>query len=246
MKKTVIALLLVIIAVPAYAKIGICKSDIVFNRFGHGIPQASVRVCTRVASGNPCTPTLSLYSDIGLTTPITNPVTADNDGRYSFCTSPGQYQAQITGAGAMTQDNNYLVANGDTASGTWEAPAFSDDGATNGIVWYFKASRTATITGVHVRANTPWTACSASPDVKLYAPPTVTTEHSHIIAAVQIAATAHPSGHTSQNYFLNSDVNGLTYQVNAGDELFLFFDHGLTCSQFGAGIVVSVTYEGAN
>src|ERR1700676_2388513 len=48
---------------------------------------ATVRVCSSGSTGNPCTPLASIYSDIALTQPLANPMTADAQANYHFYAS---------------------------------------------------------------------------------------------------------------------------------------------------------------
>ena len=65
-----------------------------------GVPQpfATVRICPQTASGIPCTPLASIYSDPGLTTPIANPTAANQYGFFSVFVGTGTslYQVQTT------------------------------------------------------------------------------------------------------------------------------------------------------
>lgn len=64
---------------------------------GNGGPAAfaTIRVCPAGSGGTPCPATVSLFSDPGLTQPISNPTTADVNGNYSFFASPNYYIMQI-------------------------------------------------------------------------------------------------------------------------------------------------------
>ncbi len=75
------------------------KDDIVLNRFGQPVAGASITVCTSGATGTPCSPLASIYSDVALTQPLLNPLTSDGQGNYHFYASPGRYMVQISGAG---------------------------------------------------------------------------------------------------------------------------------------------------
>jgi len=48
------------------------------------IPNASITVCTAAATGILCSPTTLIYSDMGLTTPLTQPFTGDAPGIIGF------------------------------------------------------------------------------------------------------------------------------------------------------------------
>jgi hypothetical protein len=57
----------------------------------------------------PCTPTATIYSDIGLTTPKTNPTTTDGVGNFSFFVAPGLYVYTVTGAGITAATSGPFV-----------------------------------------------------------------------------------------------------------------------------------------
>ncbi|MGD0305890.1 MAG: hypothetical protein ABSC71_13785, partial [Candidatus Acidiferrales bacterium] len=73
------------------------KDDIVFGPTGHPIANASVTVCAATATGIPCTPLATLYTDATLTTTAANPFQADGIGNYHFYAPAGRYLVQITG-----------------------------------------------------------------------------------------------------------------------------------------------------
>jgi hypothetical protein len=73
---------------------------------------ATVTVCTVSATGTPCSPTVTVYQDSGLTTPVvlvngglptcsTNPQIGclDGLGNFSFYVTPGAYSYTVTGSG---------------------------------------------------------------------------------------------------------------------------------------------------
>jgi len=103
MRHRAFILLAVLLAVPfvAHAQ-GSRKDDIVLNRFGQPVAGASVAVCTSGATGTPCSPLASIFSDVALTQALANPITADGQGNYHFYAAPGRYMIQISGAGAAT------------------------------------------------------------------------------------------------------------------------------------------------
>jgi hypothetical protein len=71
---------------------------------GYPASNAPVRVCSITSTGIPCTPTVNIYSDIGLTNPpISNPTTTDANGNYNFfVAAPNNYTLQITAGGGQT------------------------------------------------------------------------------------------------------------------------------------------------
>jgi len=91
-------LLSLVAAVTSYGQ-GSRKDDIVFGPSGHPIAGATVRVCQATATGTPCTPLATLYTDATLTTTAPNPLQADGIGNYHFYASAGRYMIQITGPG---------------------------------------------------------------------------------------------------------------------------------------------------
>lgn len=78
---------------------------------------ASVTVCTSAGVGIPCTPTTTIYTDIGLTSPSANPIivgTSSNSdllGNFYFYVSPNtSYVVTITGAGFTGRSLTYQLA----------------------------------------------------------------------------------------------------------------------------------------
>jgi hypothetical protein len=56
----------------------------------------TVRVCTGTATGTPCSPLATIYSDAALTVPKTNPAASDVFGNYTYYASPGNYEEQLS------------------------------------------------------------------------------------------------------------------------------------------------------
>lgn len=70
-----------------------------------GIPNPTVRVCTEPATGTPCSPIASIFSDSGLTNPLANPFTGDANGNFAFYANPSAtYHVQISAPGVTTYD----------------------------------------------------------------------------------------------------------------------------------------------
>jgi hypothetical protein len=89
--------LAIVALVPSANAQGTRKDDIVFGPTGHPIANATVTVCAATATGTPCTPLATLYTDATLTTTAANPFQADGIGNYHFYAPAGRYLVQITG-----------------------------------------------------------------------------------------------------------------------------------------------------
>ena len=111
------ALLLLLFA-PASQAQGSRKDDIVFGPDGHPVAGATVRVCQPTATGTPCSPLATLYTDATLTVPAANPLQTDGIGNYHFYAPSGRYMIQISGlgiTGTITYPDVILAA--DSTSG---------------------------------------------------------------------------------------------------------------------------------
>jgi Pectate lyase superfamily protein len=93
---TTLVLLAGVLAPRANAQ-GSRRDDIVFGPTGHPIANATVTVCAATATGTPCTPLATLYTDATLSTTAANPFQADGIGNYHFYAPAGRYVVQITG-----------------------------------------------------------------------------------------------------------------------------------------------------
>lgn len=83
LKSLVSAVLLLAVGLATFGQ-GSRKDDIVFGPSGHPIAGATVRVCQTTATGTPCTPLATLYTDTTLTTTAPNPLLADGIGNYHY------------------------------------------------------------------------------------------------------------------------------------------------------------------
>ena len=90
--------LLALLASGAEAQ-GSRKDDVVFGPGGHPVPGATVTVCQASATGTPCAPLASIYTDATLTVPAANPLQTDGIGNYHFYAPAGRYVVQISGPG---------------------------------------------------------------------------------------------------------------------------------------------------
>jgi len=92
-----LALTLGVFASPQANAQGSRRDDIVFGPSGHPIAGATITVCQATATGTPCTPLATLYTDATLTTTSPNPFQADGIGNYHFYAPAGRYLIQISG-----------------------------------------------------------------------------------------------------------------------------------------------------
>jgi hypothetical protein len=80
-------------------------TNFVLNGVSRPVPGVNVAVLTQPASTvtQPGSPLASIFSDPAGLIPLTNPVTTDGLGNYSFYIAPGVYTLQIYGNGIPTQ-----------------------------------------------------------------------------------------------------------------------------------------------
>ena len=130
MKRTLIALsCLVLFAIPAYGQGGILN-DNVLRADGTPAIGATVRICTEAASGTPCSPTASIFSDKALTIGIGPTLAVDAAGAYTYYASPGFYKEQIClGATCVTRTVQVPPDLGNAVVGTLNNICYADDQA---------------------------------------------------------------------------------------------------------------------
>ncbi len=104
------------------------KDDVVFNAQGRPMAGAGVRICTSAATGQPCTPLASIYSDPALTQALPNPIATDGLGNYTFYAAPGRYEIEISGPGITTKQLPNVILPNDPS-----APTFTTVTTTSGI-----------------------------------------------------------------------------------------------------------------
>jgi hypothetical protein len=93
-----IAIAAVMASAPSAWGQGSRKDDVVFGATGHPVSNATVTVCLATATGTPCTPLATLYTDATLTATAANPFQTDGIGNYHFYAPAGRYLVQISGA----------------------------------------------------------------------------------------------------------------------------------------------------
>ncbi len=111
MKKLLPMLLCLLVPAVSFGQ-GSIVNDIALKNLVTGIAPAAgatVTVCTSAGTGIPCTPLATVYSNVALTVQLTNPLTADSNGYYSFFAAAGTYIVTITGAGTSGRTITYTV-----------------------------------------------------------------------------------------------------------------------------------------
>jgi hypothetical protein len=86
--------------------------DIIITNFGGSLRSGgalTVTVCTLGATGTPCSPKATIYTDATAASASTNPFTADSNGNYGFWVLPGTYVVTITGAIPSPYTKTYFV-----------------------------------------------------------------------------------------------------------------------------------------
>ncbi len=103
MKRLLFSLSLLLAAVSAFGQGAFIPPQTAFrvvNGLTSPIANATITVCGAAASGIPCAPvTVSIFSDVALTQPLSNPFTADSSGNYQFAVALGTYTVTVTSAG---------------------------------------------------------------------------------------------------------------------------------------------------
>lgn len=117
MRSFIASALLLLASVAAFGQGGNVIRQVVSGTVANGgtgqvIPNANVIVCTSTATGTPCSPLApNVYSNVALTSPISNPFAADMNGFYSIFLPTGSYIIQESapvGAG-YTYNESFLV-----------------------------------------------------------------------------------------------------------------------------------------
>lgn len=80
-------------------------------------PNAQVRVCPSPDNGYPCPVTAAIFSDVGLTQSVAQPVSLGSGGFFSFYIASGTYVIQLSGPG-YNSGNRQTVTIGGSSSGS--------------------------------------------------------------------------------------------------------------------------------
>jgi hypothetical protein len=86
--------------------------DIIITSFGGALRSGgalTVTVCTIGATGTPCSPKATIYTDATAVTTSANPFTSDSNGNYGFWVLPGTYVVTITGTIPSPYTKTYFV-----------------------------------------------------------------------------------------------------------------------------------------
>lgn len=97
-----------------------CRSDVLLTTLSNGsfgpAIGATVRVCSPGATGSPCTPLATLYTDQTLATvQPTNPLTADSYGNFTICVSTTSVYLETTYKGTVKVQPTYITTGGVTS-----------------------------------------------------------------------------------------------------------------------------------
>jgi hypothetical protein len=115
--KRIPLLVAILLAIPTWSGAqGSRKDDIALGQQGRPVAGATVTVCTAAATGTPCAPLATIYTDATLTVPVPNPFLSDGLGNYHFYAAPGRYTVQISGAGITTYTMNDVILPSDPSS----------------------------------------------------------------------------------------------------------------------------------
>lgn len=112
MRKIILASALVLFCAIETSAQAARVDDIVISNFGgtlHSAGGVTITVCTSSATGLPCSPKATIYTDSTAGTTATNPFTADSNGNYGFWVAPGVYTVTITGAIPAGYTKTYVV-----------------------------------------------------------------------------------------------------------------------------------------
>jgi len=82
------------------------------------LANATITVCAALTGGVPCSPALTntIYRDIALTQPLTNPFSTDSSGNYQFAAAANTYTVTVTASGF--NGYSYQLTIGGSSSGS--------------------------------------------------------------------------------------------------------------------------------
>lgn len=100
--KTLFIFIALLFAVQAYGQ-GARYDGVLLDQNGKPVVGVNIRVCSSPASGQPCTPLASVYSNLSLTFPLQNPLTTDFLGNFYFYATCSTYELEFSGTGILTK-----------------------------------------------------------------------------------------------------------------------------------------------
>lgn len=83
--------------------------SILLGPTGRPLAGAQITVCSFGSVGVPCQNPINLYSDPGLSVPISNPTTSDSLGNWGFWALPNNYVYTVTGTG-ITANGPFMIS----------------------------------------------------------------------------------------------------------------------------------------
>lgn len=101
--KRILLLVALLYGSQVFGQTGARYDGAVIDQSGKPVVGINVRVCSQPASGQPCTPTTTIYSDVNLTYPATNPIATDYVGNFYFYVPSGTYELEFSGNGLVTK-----------------------------------------------------------------------------------------------------------------------------------------------
>lgn len=153
--KTFLAIFLLLVTFPLYGQ-GAHRIGQVLVR-GNGVaanvsPQASVLVCV---AGTGCATSATVYSDIDLTQPLSQPVVADSSGNYDYYIAEGCVDEQISspGQGSLILQNVCPFNGSGGATIAHTTNVIVGDGSGNGVASSIQATTSSTSHGVTFPAS---------------------------------------------------------------------------------------------
>lgn len=110
MRKTLLTLLFL------FCGAGYAEAQGTLYQLSPPAPNAQVRVCPSPDNGYPCPTTAAIFSDVGLTQSLAQPVSLGSGGFFSFYIASGTYVIQLSGPG-YGSGNRQTVTIGGSSSG---------------------------------------------------------------------------------------------------------------------------------
>lgn len=121
MKKTLFLLLsMLLTATCAMAQGGPVLSSgiVVLGSTGRPVAGATVTFCSSGATGVPCSPTISVFSDVGLSVSAANPQITDGNGNVTVFAASGNYRYTVTGQGVSLTGQPFTASVSSSTAGT--------------------------------------------------------------------------------------------------------------------------------